>query len=111
METRKGAGIRIASRPVQIFAVSYLPFSILLLTAGCGAPGDPVPPSPPVPVPARHLPSHQAGDGVHFSFPLPPNPISGEKLRAPPAAKKPLDPFNSAGLADAKPYRVVHTFP
>src|SRR5436853_356003 len=85
METRKGAGIRIASRPVQIFAVSYFPFSILLLTAGCGAPGDPVPPSPPVPVAVRDLTVHQAGDGVQLSFTLPANSISGKNCpHAPP---------------------------
>ena len=111
METRKGAGIRIASRPVQIFAVSYFPFSILLLTAGCGAPGDPVPPSPPVPVAVRDLTVHQAGDGVQLSFTLPANSISGEKLPAPPAVEILRGTVKSDGLADSKSFRVVYTIP
>ncbi|OLE48413.1 MAG: hypothetical protein AUG46_03600 [Acidobacteria bacterium 13_1_20CM_3_58_11] len=111
METRKGAGIRIASRPAQVLAISYLPFSILLLTAGCGAPGDPVPPSPPVPVAVRDLTVHQAGDGVQLSFTLPTNSISGEKLPAPPAVEILRGTVKSDGLADSKSFRVVYTIP
>jgi len=111
METRKGMGIRFASRPVQIFAISYLPFSILLLTAGCGAPGDPVPPSPPVPVAVRDLTVHQAGDGVQLSFTLPANSISGEKLPAPPAVEILRGTPKSDGLADSKSLRIVYTIP
>jgi len=111
METRKGAGIRIASRPVQVLGISYLPFSILLLTAGCGAPGDPVPPSPPVPVAVRDLTVHQAGDGVQLSFTLPANSISGEKLPAPPAVEILRGTVKSDGLADSKSFRVVYTIP
>ncbi len=111
METRKGAGIRIASRAVQVLAISYLPFSVLLLTAGCGAPGDPVPPSPPVPVAVRDLTVHQAGDGVQLSFTLPANSISGEKLPAPPAVEILRGTVKSDGLADSKSFRVVYTIP
>ena len=99
------------SRPVQIFAVSYLPFSILLLIAGCGAPGDPVPPSPPVPVAVRDLTVHQAGDGVQLSFTLPANSISGEKLPAPPAVEILRGTPKSDGLADSKSLRIVYTIP
>ena len=101
----------MASRPVQIFAVSYLPFSILLLIAGCGAPGDPVPPSPPVPVAVRDLTVHQAGDGVQLSFTLPANSISGEKLPAPPAVEILRGTPKSDGLADSKSFRMVYTIP
>ncbi len=101
----------MASRPVQIFAVSYLPFSILLLIAGCGAPGDPVPPSPPVPVAVRDLTVHQAGDGVQLSFTLPANSISGEKLPAPPAVEILRGTPKSDGLADSKSLRIVYTIP
>ncbi len=103
--------MRMASRPVQIFAVSYLPFSILLLIAGCGAPGDPVPPSPPVPVAVRDLTVHQAGDGVQLSFTLPANSISGEKLPAPPAVEILRGTPKSDGLADSKSLRIVYTIP
>ena len=96
---------------MQVLAISYLPFSILLLTAGCGAPGDPVPPSPPVPVAVRDLTVHQAGDGVQLSFTLPANSISGEKLPAPPAVEILRGTVKSDGLADSKSFRVVYTIP
>src|SRR5437879_11751977 len=111
METRKGAGIHIASRAVQVLAISYLPISVLLLTAGCAAPGDPLPPSPPVPVAVRDLTVHQAGDGVQLSFTLPANSISGEKLPAPPAVEILRGTVKSDGLADSKSFRVVYTIP
>src|SRR5947207_8249647 len=109
METRNVALIRIASRRAQVLAISYLPCSILLLTAGCGAPGDPVPPSPPVPVAVRDLTVHQAGDGVQLSFTLPANSISGEKLPAPPAVEILRATVKSDALADSKSFRVVYT--
>src|SRR5436853_6920168 len=111
MENRKGTEIRIARRPAQIFAIFYFPFSILPLTAGCGAPGDPVPPSLPVPVAIKDLAAHQAGDGVQLSFTLPANSISGEKLPAPPAVEILRGTVKSDGSADCKSFRVVYTIP
>src|SRR5256714_1302597 len=111
MENRKGTEIRIARRPAQIFAISYFPFSILPLTAGCGAPGDPVPPSLPVPVAIKALAAHQAGDGVQLSFTLPANSISGEKLPAPQAVEILRGTVKSDGSADSKSFRVVYTIP
>src|SRR6267143_2168937 len=111
MENKEGTGIHIARRPARIFALFHLPFSILLLTAGCGAPGDPVPPSPPVPAAIKDLTAHQAGDGVQLSFTLPSNSISGEKLPAPPAVEILRGTVRSDGSADAKSFRVVYTIP
>jgi hypothetical protein len=111
MENREGTGFRIARCPAQIFVIFYFPFSILLLTAGCGAPGDPVPPSPPVPAAIKDLTAHQAGDGVQLSFTLPSNSISGEKLPAPPAVEILRGTVRSDGSADAKSFRVVYTIP
>src|SRR5467141_2097863 len=111
MENKEGTGIHIARRPAQIFALFHFPFSILLLTAGCGAPGDPVPPSPPVPAAIKDLTAHQAGDGVQLSFTLPSNSISGEKLLAPPAVEILRGTVRSDGSADAKSFRVVYTIP
>jgi hypothetical protein len=111
MENKEGTGIHIARRPAQIFALFHFPFSILLLTAGCGAPGDPVPPSPPVPAAIKDLTAHQAGDGVQLSFTLPSNSISGEKLPAPPAVEILRGTVRSDGSADAKSFRVVYTIP
>lgn len=111
MENREGTGFRIARCPAQIFVIFYFLFSILLLTAGCGAPGDPVPPSPPVPAAIKDLTAHQAGDGVQLSFTLPSNSISGEKLPAPPAVEILRGTVRSDGSADAKSFRVVYTIP
>src|SRR5467141_5180596 len=111
MENKEGTGIHIARRPAQIFALFHFPFSILLLTAGCGAPGDPVPPSPPVPAAIKDLTAHQAGDGVQLSFTLPSNSISGEKLPAPPAVEILRGAVRPDGSADAKSFRVVYTIP
>ena len=111
MENRKGTALHITRRPAQILAIFHFPFSILLLTAGCGAPGDPVPPSPPVPAAIKDLTAHQAGDGAQLSFTLPSNSISGEKLAAPPAVEILRGTVRPDGSADAKSFRVVYTIP
>src|SRR5437660_9590112 len=111
MENKEGTGIHIARRPAQFFALFHFPFSILLLTSGCGAPGDPVPPSPPVPAAIKDLTAHQAGDGAQLSFTLPANSISGEKLPAPPAVELLRGSVKPDGSADAKSFRVVYTIP
>ena len=111
MANREGTGIHIARRPAQVFAIFYFHFSILLLTAGCGAPGDPVPPSPPVAAAIKDLTAHQSGDGVQLSFTLPLNSISGEKLPAPPAVEILRGTARSDGSADTKSFRVVYTIP
>ena len=81
------------------------------MAAGCGAPGEPVPPSPPVPVAIRDLAAHQAGDGVRLSFTLPFNTISGGKLSAPPAVEILRGAVKPDGSADMKSFRVVYTIP
>src|SRR5260370_5804250 len=111
MENRKGTALHITRRPAQILAIFHFPFSILLLAAGCGAPGDPVPPSPPVPAAIKDLTAHQAGDGAQLSFTLPTNSISGEKLPAPPAVEILRGAVRPDRSADAKSFRVVYTIP
>lgn len=111
MENRKGTALHITRRPAQLFAISYFLFSIFLFSAGCGAPGDPVPPSPPVPVAIKDLTAHQAGDGVQLSFTLPSNSISGEKLPAPPAVEILRGIVQPDGSVDSKTFRVVYTIP
>src|SRR5713101_10211669 len=111
MENRKGTRIYIEKRPPQSFSIFHFLFSIILFSAGCGAPGDPVPPSPPVPVAITDLTAHQAGDGVQLAFTLPSNSISGEKLPAPPAVEILRGTVRPDGSADAKSFRVVYTIP
>ncbi len=111
MENRKGTVLHITKRPAQVFVIFYFVFSIFLFLAGCGAPGDPVPPSTPVPVAIKDLTAHQAGDGVQLSFTLPSNSISGEKLSAPPAIEILRGTVKPDGSVDSKTFRVVYTIP
>src|SRR5882724_8690339 len=111
MENRKGTRTYIETRPALLFPIFHFLFSIFLLSAGCGAPGDPVPPSPPVPAAIKDLTAHQAGDGVQLSFTLPSNSISGEKLPASPAVEILRGTVRPDGSADAKSFRVVYTIP
>ena len=111
MENRKGTALHITRRPAQILAIFYFPFSIFLLTAGCGAPGEPVPPTPPVPTAIKDLTAHQAGDGVQLSFTLPSRSISGEKLPSPPAVEILRGTVRSDGSPDAKSFSNVYTIP
>jgi len=111
MENRKGTRACIEQRPAQLFIIFQFLFSIFLVSAGCGAPGDPVPPTPPVPAAIKDLAARQAGDGVQLSFTLPLSSISGERLPAPPAVEILRGSIKPDGLADSKSFRVVYTIP
>lgn len=89
--------------PISVFAI--------FLAGGCGAPGDPVPPSPLVPVAVSDLAARQAGDGVELAFSLPPKTVSGEKLTAPPAIEIVRGSLKQNGKPDAKSFRVVDAIP
>src|SRR6266851_8935944 len=111
MENRKGTRIYIEKRPPQSFSIFHFLFSIILFSAGCGAPGDPVPPSPPVPVAITDLTAHQAGDGVLLSFTLPTDSVSGNRLPEPPAVEILRGIARSDGAPDPKSFRLVETIP
>jgi fibronectin type 3 domain-containing protein len=84
---------------------------VILLAGGCGAPGEPVPPSPPVAMAVSDLAAHQAGDGVELLFTLPSKSVSGEKLSAVPAVEIVRGSLKPNGSADSKSFRVVYTIP
>ena len=111
MDNRKGTALYNTKRPAPVSPVLHFLFSTFLFSAGCGAPGEPVPPSPPVPVAINDLAAHQAGDGVQLSFTLPSNTITGQKLAAPPAVEILRGALRPDGSADAKSFRVVYTIP
>lgn len=90
------------------FRVSVL---VCLWMLGCGAPGEPVPPSPPVPAAIKNLAARQAGDGVELTFTLPSSSISGEKLQASPAVEILRGTVKPDGSADAKSFRLVYAIP
>ena len=100
---RKKARIASFAFRVSLFAT--------LLENGCGAPGDPVPPSPLVPVAVSDLAARQAGDGVELVFSLPPRAVSGEKLTAPPAIEIVRGSVKPNGTPDSKSFRMVYTIP
>lgn len=86
-------------------------FFVIFFAAGCGAPGEPVPPSPPVPVAVADLAARQAGDGVELVFTLPSKSVSGEKLTTTPAVEILRGGLKPTGAADSKSFRMVDTIP
>jgi hypothetical protein len=111
MENRKGTPAPIAKISVRHISIFYFLFSVFFFVAGCGAPGEPVPPSPPVAVAIADLSAHQAGDGVELTFTLPTNSVSGGKLAAPPAVEILRGSLKPDGSPDPKTFRVVYTIP
>jgi regulator of extracellular matrix RemA (YlzA/DUF370 family) len=111
MEHRRGTRTHIEKRPPGSFSFFYFLISIFLISGGCGAPGEPVPPSPVVPVAIKDLAAQQAGDGVQLLFTLPSNSVSGERLSTPPAVEILRGATKPDGSADAKSFRVVYTIP
>lgn len=90
------------------FLLSLLAF---LLTAGCGAPGDPVPPTPPVPMAVTDLSAHQLGDGVQLTFTMPSKSVTGDRLPQPPAVEILRGGLRPDGSPDPKSFRTVYTIP
>jgi hypothetical protein len=83
----------------------------LLLAAGCGAPGLPTPPSPPIPVAITDLAAKQSGDGAMLSFTLPGKTITGKRLTESPACEILRGAVKADGSADTKSFRMVYTIP
>lgn len=84
---------------------------LFLIAAGCGAPGEPVPPSPPIPVAVTDLVAHQLGDGVQLTFTMPVKTLAGDRLASAPAVEILRGTPKPDGSADAKSFRVVDTIP
>jgi hypothetical protein len=91
------------------FAFRVSLFAFLLV--GCGAPGDPVAPSPPVATTIADLAAHQAGDAVELTFTMPSKTIRGERLTETPAVEILRGALKSDGSPDAKSFHVVATIP
>jgi hypothetical protein len=100
-------------RPRVRFADTALQIVLLavLLSAGCGAPGEPVPPSPPIPTPVGDLSGHQDGDGVELIFTLPRKTTTGDRLASTPAVEIVRGSPKPNGAPDPKSFRVVYTIP
>jgi hypothetical protein len=113
METRSSRNSEAYS--IQRFRGSFFDFRIsvfvFLLAAGCGAPGEPTPPTPQVPVTIADLTAQQSGDAVQLTFTLPPKTVSGERLDKPPAIEVLRGTVKPDGSPDPKSFRVIETIP
>ena len=110
------AALQRSSKVLRSFCVSLFDcrvaiFALMLFLAGCGAPGDPVPPSPLVPAAITDLEAHPAGDGVRLTFSMPTKTIRGERLTEPPAIEVLRGAAKPDGSPDARSFRVVDTIP
>jgi len=103
--------LRLARFDCRITLFGPLLVGLLLILAGCGAPGEPVAPSPPVPTAITDLAARQAGDGVQLTFIMPTKTIRGERLTEPPAVEVLRGAARPDGSPDTKTFRVVDTVP
>ena len=101
---RNAAAFRISS-------FGLLAIAIATAITGCGAPGDPVAPSPPVPIAIADLSAHQVGDGVALNFSLPKKTIRGEHLQQPPAIEILRGELKPDGSPNLKSFHIVETIP
>jgi len=109
-DLRKPASHHVEHSGIGSFSFLVLGFTFLA-AAGCGAPGEPVPPSPPVPAAVTDLSAQQAGDGVELIFTLPAKTVAGDHLAAPPAVEFLEGAAKPDGSPDKKSFRVVYTIP
>jgi hypothetical protein len=84
---------------------------VLLVMTGCGAPQEPIPPTPPVAVVISNLTARQAGDGVQLTFTMPGRSITGDRLLSTPAFEVLRGTTKPDGSPDLKSLRVVDTIP
>ena|ERR1700739_666739 len=111
MENRSGTPFCLQIRPAQRVSLFHFLISILLLTAGCGAPGEPTPPIPPVPQAIPDLAAKQAGDGVLLTFTMPGKSTLGRSLPQVPSFEILRGTLRADGTPDPKSFRVVDTVP
>jgi uncharacterized protein len=86
-------------------------FVLSIVLVGCGAPGDPVAPSPPVPTPVIDLSARQAGDGVELTFSMPTKTVRGARLTEAPAIEVLRGAPKPDGSPNLKSLVVVETIP
>jgi hypothetical protein len=84
---------------------------VLLVMTGCGAPQEPIPPTPPVAVAISDLTARQAGDGVQLTFTMPGRSITGDRLLSTPAFEVLRGTTKPDGSPDLKSLRVVDAIP
>jgi hypothetical protein len=100
-----------ATAAFRISSICLLAIAIATVMTGCGAPGDPVAPSPPTPIAIADLSAHQAGDGVTLNFSLPSKTIRGEHLAQAPAIEILRGELKPDGTPNLKSFHVIETIP
>ncbi len=111
MPTPKVARRRAPSQPSRYFSIPFLLLVVLFVAGGCGAPGEPLPPSPAIPVAISDLAAEQAGDAVLLTFTMPKKSVRGERLKEVPTLEVLRGSLKADGTVDAKSFRVVDTVP
>jgi hypothetical protein len=102
---------RSANLPRQHRFVLSIVIPGFVLLGGCGAPGEPQSPSPPIPSAVSDLAAHQQGNGVQLVFTLPSHTVAGDKLVGPPAIEIFRGALKSNGSPDNKSFKLVYTVP
>jgi len=110
MENRKSAEPTSPGR-ASLRPIFHFLSSILFVVAGCGVPGEPVPPSPPIPAAVTDLTAVQAGDGVLLTFTLPNKSTRGRRLTETPTLEVLRGSPRPDGTPDPKSFRVADTVP
>jgi hypothetical protein len=102
---------RLSQQRSWLFIFSVRLVWVCFAVAGCGAPGEPTPPSPQIPEAITDLSAHQTGDAVQLSFSAPSKSVRGERLKEPPTMEVLRGGLKPDGMVDAKSFRVVDTIP
>src|ERR1700730_281870 len=113
METRTSRNpeaFRIRRRRISCFGIRFSLLA-LLLAGGCGAPGEPTPPSPRVPLAGTALAAQQACDAVPLTFTMPPKTVKGERLTETPAIEILRGALKPDGSPDAKSFSTIEIIP
>jgi hypothetical protein len=84
---------------------------IVFVGAGCGAPGEPTPPSPTIPASITDLSARQLGDGTQLTFTMPEKTVHGDRLTETPAVEVLRGLLKPDGAPDTASFRVVETIP
>lgn len=113
MRLQKAEFVRVWRMEARNFAIGEALLGLLttVFLAACGAPGEPQPPSPSVPVAITDLSARQVGEGANLIFTLPNRTTAGERLAEPPAIEILRGLVKPDGKPDLKSLRVVETIP
>ena len=111
MTPRKGAIAIPPGQPKLALALLCGLLAVVATATSCGVPGEPVPPSPPIPLAVTDLAAAQRGDGVLLSFTPPNKSTRSERLNTTPTMEILRGSLRPDGLPDTKSFHVIDTVP